>query len=93
MRQLIGQRQGEGTPRSRSRNLDTVSHSYGPSDLESLHALASEADRELVRAAANHERLQVGLLQVTVDFKEVRPRQRHAYAVLIWLPNVEVGRI
>jgi CHAT domain-containing protein len=77
MRQLIGRRQGDGTPRSRARSivLDTPtrnSTSVNIADLSrSIDMLVSDADKDLSRAASNQEALQRDLKQVAIQLKEV----------------------
>ncbi|KAJ6598900.1 hypothetical protein DFH09DRAFT_1129515 [Mycena vulgaris] len=75
MRQLIGQRQGEGTPRSRplSMAVDTPVRTSGSSrdDVHrSLSVLVSEADVALVRASSSHEALENGIQQLAEDLKD-----------------------
>ncbi|KAJ7507977.1 hypothetical protein B0H11DRAFT_1969560 [Mycena galericulata] len=76
MRQLIGQRQGEGTPRSRpfSMAVDTPVRASGSNRTDdsqrSLSILVSEADAGLSRAVSNHEALEDGIQQLTDDFKD-----------------------
>ncbi|KAJ7283948.1 RhoGEF domain-containing protein [Mycena rebaudengoi] len=76
MRQLIGQRQGDGTPRSRplSTAIDTPVRGSGASRIDGLHhsleALVSEADASLTRATSNHEALEDGIKQITMDFQD-----------------------
>ncbi|KAJ7684015.1 hypothetical protein B0H17DRAFT_985586 [Mycena rosella] len=76
MRQLIGQRQGEGTPRSRplSMMVDTPVRASGSSRTDDIHhslsTLASEADAGLIRASANHAALESGIQQLTEDLKD-----------------------
>lgn len=78
MRQLIGQRQGEGTPRTRplSMAVDTPLRTSGSNRTEDIHrsltTLVTEADASLVRAASNHEALENGIQQLAEDLQEVR---------------------
>jgi hypothetical protein len=78
MRQLIGRRQGEGTPRSHPRSTANDTPSRGPGSAggdgfaRSLELLASEAENDLIRAVSSHESLQSDLKRLTTDFKEVR---------------------
>jgi hypothetical protein len=74
MRQLIEQRQGEGTPRSKARNLfGTPTREMGrPEHLcRSMDGLLSEADKDLTRASSNYDSLQNLLKQFSTTFKEV----------------------
>ncbi|KAJ7228502.1 RhoGEF domain-containing protein [Mycena pura] len=76
MRQLINQRQGEGTPRSRpfSMAADTPVRGSGPSRTgnicRSLTTLVIEAETGLIRATSNHEALLSGIEQLTDDVKD-----------------------
>ncbi|KAJ7765035.1 hypothetical protein DFH07DRAFT_811208 [Mycena maculata] len=76
MRQLIGQRQGEGTPRSRplSTTVDTPVRASGSGRTGDIHrsltTLVSEADASLLRASSNHEALENGIQQLTDDLKD-----------------------
>jgi hypothetical protein len=70
MRQLIGRRQGEGTPRSQSRSVANDSLSSGFA--RSLELLVSEAESDLTRAISSSENLRDDIKQLTADFKEVR---------------------
>jgi len=78
MRQLIGRRQADGTPRSRSRStaFDMPSQSSAPAKmidvLRSIETLASEADQDLSRAVSCQETLQKDIVEVTTGLKEVR---------------------
>ncbi|KAJ7180267.1 hypothetical protein C8R43DRAFT_972440 [Mycena crocata] len=75
MRQLIGQRQGDGTPRSRPLSIpDTPVRGSGSNRTDDIHhsltSLMSEADAALIRATANHEALESGIRQLTDDLKD-----------------------
>ncbi|KAH7931234.1 hypothetical protein BV22DRAFT_1115616 [Leucogyrophana mollusca] len=76
MRQLIGKRQFEGTPRSRPRSLvseGSISSTSEPSsapDYSHLDEPVSEADKYLARAVSNCESLHTNILHVVSDFKE-----------------------
>lgn len=78
MRQLIGRRQAEGTPRSRPRStiFDTPSQSSTHTNvvdaLRSLETLASEADKDLSRAVSFQETLRQNIVEMAVDCREVR---------------------
>lgn len=69
MRQQIGKRQGEITPRQmRGRATDAPQIENLVCSLEEL---VSEADRDLTRATSSHEVLQTDLQHMVVDFQEV----------------------
>ncbi|KAJ7498756.1 RhoGEF domain-containing protein [Mycena latifolia] len=76
MRQLIGQRQGEGTPRSRplSMAVDTPVRASGSNRTYDIHrslsTLVAEADAGLVRASSNQEALENGIQQLTEDLND-----------------------
>ncbi|KAJ7129503.1 hypothetical protein C8R44DRAFT_79844 [Mycena epipterygia] len=76
MRLLIGQRQGEGTPRSRpiSMAAGTPVRASGSSRTDDIHrslaTLVSEADAGLIRASSNHEALENGIQQLSNDLKD-----------------------
>ncbi|KAK7061920.1 DH domain-containing protein [Favolaschia claudopus] len=79
MRQLIGQREGAGTPRGRplSMAVDTPIRNIGGSsssridDIQrSLTTLVAEADASLVRASSNQEALNSGIRQLADDLQE-----------------------
>ncbi|KAF9464393.1 hypothetical protein BDZ94DRAFT_1161981 [Collybia nuda] len=76
MRQLIGRRQGEGTPRSRpfSTAVDTPTRnatSINISDLSrTIDTLVSDTDKNLSRATSNQEALQRDFKQVATQLKE-----------------------
>ncbi|KAF7355459.1 DH domain-containing protein [Mycena sanguinolenta] len=77
MRQLIAQREGTGTPRSRplSMAVDTpvrgASSSNRMDDVQrSLTALVTEADAGLARASSNHEALESAVRQLAEDLQE-----------------------
>ncbi|KAJ7781077.1 RhoGEF domain-containing protein [Mycena metata] len=76
MRQLIGQRQGESTPRSRplSMAVDTPVRSSGSTRTDDIHrsltTLVTEADSSLIRASSNYEALESGIQQLTDDLKD-----------------------
>jgi hypothetical protein len=74
MRQLIQLRHGEQSSQghSRARSM-TVTQRDPPVGIrqELLEQLASDADRELVRALASQESLQKEFRQVAAEFKEV----------------------
>jgi hypothetical protein len=78
MRQLISQRQGEGTPRSRplSTAVDTPVRTSGLSRIDDIHrslnTLVSEAEVGLTRASSNHQALEDGIQQLSEDLKDVR---------------------
>ncbi|EGN93023.1 hypothetical protein SERLA73DRAFT_98341 [Serpula lacrymans var. lacrymans S7.3] len=76
MRQLIGKRQPEGTPRSRPRSIvqdsimpRTPDPSFGD-NFAYVNESASDADKSLARAVQNNESLHNDLLQLVTDFKE-----------------------
>jgi len=86
MRNLIGRRQGEYTPRSRPRSLAadlSVSYSPDTAQLEnfasSVEELVSEADSNLARVADYHEVVQDDFKQLASDFKEVCSSQDDYY--------------
>ncbi|KAJ6539507.1 hypothetical protein B0H19DRAFT_1179379 [Mycena capillaripes] len=76
MRQLINQRQGEGTPRTRPLSMaaDTPLRASGSSRTDDIHrsltTLVTAADASLVRAASNHEALENGIQQLAEDLQE-----------------------
>ncbi|KAG5648922.1 hypothetical protein DXG03_000271 [Asterophora parasitica] len=80
MRQLIGRRQldGEGTPRSRPRSVfDTPPRLTTPTPsvnntqaARALEALASEADKDLAKAASRQDALQLDLKKFSADLKD-----------------------
>lgn len=67
MRLLIGNRQGEGTPKSRPRSVFDPSRTLPIA----VDELLSDADRDLTHALANHEALQKSLKDFATIFKEV----------------------
>lgn len=78
MRQLIGKRVGETTPRSHCKGQKEAA----PADsdmgrtgdlLMSIEDALSEADKSLVRAASNQEALSVDIGLLATDLKEVSP--------------------
>jgi len=76
MRQLIGRRQGDGTPRSQPHNtvFDLASQSSVRMNLadisRSIETLVAQADGELVRATSNHEVLQQNMIEMAGELKE-----------------------
>ncbi|KAJ6515729.1 hypothetical protein C8R45DRAFT_957434 [Mycena sanguinolenta] len=78
MRQLIAQRDGTGTPRSRPLSMAVDTPVRGASagsnrmdDVQrSLTALVTEADAGLVRASSNHEALESAVRQLADDLQE-----------------------
>ncbi|KAF8165546.1 hypothetical protein B0H34DRAFT_689520 [Crassisporium funariophilum] len=75
MRNLIGRRQGEETPRSRPRigmfNAHVRTSSGDVGDLgKTVDTLVSEADKDLAQAQSNHELLQNELRRLASEFKE-----------------------
>ncbi|KAG0709787.1 hypothetical protein DFH29DRAFT_885797 [Suillus ampliporus] len=76
MRQLIGKRQQEGTPRSRPRSFALELSTPGPpvtpgaSNVSSLSESVADADKLLASALSSHETLHQNLTQVVSDFKE-----------------------
>jgi len=76
MRQLIGKRAGEGTPRSRPRSVvdAPTTPSLDKSRAEDLARLidesVSEADKSLLRAVSNQEALGVDLKLLAADLKQ-----------------------
>ncbi|KAJ7929939.1 RhoGEF domain-containing protein [Mycena leptocephala] len=76
MRQLISQRQGEGTPRNRPSSMasDTPAQASGSNRTEDIHrsltTLVNEADSGLIRASSNHEALENGIQQLAEDFQD-----------------------
>ncbi|KAG2349061.1 hypothetical protein BDR05DRAFT_956431 [Suillus weaverae] len=76
MRQLIGKRQQEGTPRSRPRSFVTELSMPGPpatlgtSNISLLSESVVDADKLLASALSSHETLHQSLTQVVSDFKE-----------------------
>ncbi|KAJ7094612.1 hypothetical protein B0H15DRAFT_775924 [Mycena belliarum] len=77
MRQLIGQRQGEGTPRNGrplSTAMDTPVRSSGCNRTDDIHrslsTLMADADAGLARASSNHEALENGIQQLVEDLKD-----------------------
>lgn len=74
MRQLIGRRQADGTPRSRPRSaiFDTSSQSSTHANVvDSIGALVSEADRDLSRAVSFQETLRQDIVEMAAGFREV----------------------
>jgi hypothetical protein len=77
MRQLIGRRQLEGVPRTRSRStiFDTPSQSSPSTNLSdasrSIETLVAAADKDLSRAVSCHETLRQDIMEVTTTLKEV----------------------
>jgi protein ECT2 len=78
MRQLIGRRQADGTPRSRPRStvFDTpTSQSSAQANVidvsRSIETLASEADKDLSRAVSCQETLRQDIVEVATGLKEV----------------------
>jgi hypothetical protein len=69
MRQQIGQRQGEVTPRGQVRNR--ADSPIAENFVRSLVELVSEADLNLTRATSSHEVLQTDLQHMLVDYQEV----------------------
>jgi hypothetical protein len=78
MRQLIGRRQADGTPRSRPRSavFDTPSQSSTQANVvdvsRSIETLVSEADRDLSRAVSFQETLRQDIVEMATGLKEVR---------------------
>ncbi|KAG1752636.1 uncharacterized protein EDB91DRAFT_1103601 [Suillus paluster] len=76
MRQLIGKRQQEGTPRSRPRSFALEVSTPGPpatpsaSTVSLLGESVADADKFLASALSSHETLHQSLTQVVSDFKE-----------------------
>ncbi|KAJ7276557.1 hypothetical protein B0H12DRAFT_1085926 [Mycena haematopus] len=77
MRQLIGQREGAGTPRTRPLSMvaDTpVRGASGSNRMDDIHhsltTLVTEADVGLARASSNHEALESGVRQLAEDLQE-----------------------
>lgn len=78
MRQLISKRSGEVAPRSQhggQREAATASGDGGRTNefLKSIEESVSEADKSLVRAAANQEALSINISLLAADLKEVSP--------------------
>lgn len=77
MRQLIGRRQVDGTPRSRPRStvFDTPSQSSTQANVadisRSVGTLVSEADRDLSRAVSYQATLRQDIMEVATSLKEV----------------------
>jgi len=76
MRQLIGKRGGEATPRSQPRGQKEAATSNDDAGrsgelLRSIEDALSEADRSLVRAASSQEALSVDIGLLAADLKEV----------------------
>jgi protein ECT2 len=77
MRQLIGRRQADGTPRSRPRStvFDTPSQSTTQPNVvdvsRSIESLVSEVDKDLSRAVSCQETLRQDIVEVTTGLKEV----------------------
>jgi len=78
MKQLIGKRQQEGTPRSRPRSFAAEIFMPKPpatpnaSNSSLLSESVADADKFLASALSSHETLHTSLMQVVSDFKEVR---------------------
>ncbi|KAF8969440.1 hypothetical protein BDZ97DRAFT_1902547 [Flammula alnicola] len=77
MRNLIGRRQGEGTPRTRPRSgtLDnTLSRNSAMADagnfVRTVDTFAIEADKDLASAQASQETLQTELVRLAAEFRE-----------------------
>ncbi|KAG2156207.1 hypothetical protein DEU56DRAFT_766033 [Suillus clintonianus] len=76
MRQLIGKRQQEGTPRTRPRSFAPELFTPGPtptpstSNVSQLNESVADADKLLASALSSHETLHQSLAQVVSDFKE-----------------------
>ena len=76
MRQLIGKRSGEATPRSLHKGQKEAApagtDAVRTEDLlRSIEDAVSEADKSLVRAASNQEALSVDIGLLVADLKEV----------------------
>jgi hypothetical protein len=78
MRELINKRGGEVAPRSHhggQREAATAGGDEGRTTefLKSIEESVSEADKSLVRAAANQEALSINISLLAADLKEVSP--------------------
>ena len=77
MRQVIGRRQGEYTPRSRPRSTfdmnrtPTVDKSQVDRSAQVVDDLVVEADNDLVQAVSHQDKLQDGLKKLIADYREV----------------------
>jgi hypothetical protein len=77
MRQLIGRRQLDVTPRSRPRSAvfdppsQSKSHTNVADVSRSIEALVSEAERDLCKAVSCQETLQKDIVGVAAGLKEV----------------------
>jgi hypothetical protein len=78
MRQVIGLRQGDYTPRSRPRStfgLDRTP-SWDKSQIDratqAIDDLVTEADNDLHRAVSHQDKLQEALRKLVIDAREVR---------------------
>jgi len=74
MRNMIGRRQGESTPKSRpwSGTVDTIK-SNNDELVRSVQMIASEADQGLARAMSNQDDLQTRLKEMATELAEVYP--------------------
>lgn len=74
MRNMIGRRQGESTPkcRPRSETADTI-RSNDDELVRSVQVMASEADQGLARAMSNQDDLQTRLKEMAAELAEVYP--------------------
>jgi protein ECT2 len=76
MRQLIGRRQGNGTPRSRPHSdvldLPDLNHVKMIDVSRSIELLASQVEADLVRALLSQDALQKDLTVVAAELKEVQ---------------------
>jgi hypothetical protein len=77
MRQVIGRRQGEYTPRSRPRSTidinrtPTIDKSQVDRAAQVVDDLVLEADNGLVQAVSHQDKMQEGLRKLIADYREV----------------------
>jgi hypothetical protein len=97
MRQLIGRRQLDGTPRSRPRStvFDPPSQSTNNANVadvtRSIEALVSEAERDLSKAVSCQETLQKDIVEVAAGLKEVG-QSYHSVRHILLTMSLEIGR-
>lgn len=75
MRNLLGRRQMDGTPRHRTVMSDVpdTGSRRGPDDITGLEDAIADADTEFSRALSTHKLLQTDLSTMVTDFKDVSP--------------------
>ncbi len=77
MRQVIGRRQGDYTPRSRPRSTfdmnqaPTIDKARVDRSAQAVDDLVVEADNDLVQAVSHQDKLQESLRKLTADYREV----------------------